>query len=110
MPYLNRRYQEKHPLGFLGNGYVDPPEDANSKRWVDTCSFPQRIDETGKVIFEPRPDRKDWRRMKEKDVRPNCVVYCTGYVHYPVLPTVHYHYVQYPDYIQLQTSLLLARS
>ncbi|KAF2471792.1 dimethylaniline monooxygenase [Lindgomyces ingoldianus] len=79
MPYLNRPYQEKHPLAFLGNGYVDPPEDANSKKWVDTCSFPEQIDETGKVIFEARPDRKDWRRLKNAAVRPNCVVYCTGY-------------------------------
>jgi dimethylaniline monooxygenase (N-oxide forming) len=79
IPYLNRPYQEKHPLDFLGNGYVDPPEDANSKRWVDTCSFPERIDETGRVVFEPRPDRKDYRRMQNIVVRPDCIVYCTGY-------------------------------
>ncbi|PSN61072.1 dimethylaniline monooxygenase [Corynespora cassiicola Philippines] len=79
MPYLNRPYQEKHPLAFLGNGYVDPPEDANSKRWVDTCTFPERIDNSGRIVFEKREDRKDWRRMKHAEVRPNCVVYCTGY-------------------------------
>ena len=79
MPYLNRPYQEKHPLAFLGNGYVDPPEDAQSKRWVDTCTFPERIDETGRVMFQERPDRKDWRRMKDIEVRPDCIVYCTGY-------------------------------
>jgi dimethylaniline monooxygenase (N-oxide forming) len=79
MPYINRPYQEKHPLAFLGNGYVDPPEDAQSKRWVDTCSFPVSIDSTGRVIFEKRPDRRDWRRLKDTEVRPNCVVYCTGY-------------------------------
>lgn len=79
MPYLNRPYQEKHPLAFLGNGYVDPPEDASSKRWVDTATFPQSIDKTGRVIFEPRPDRKDWQRMKNVEVRPDCIVYCTGY-------------------------------
>ena len=79
MPYLNRPYQEKHPLAFLGNGYVDPPEGARSKRWVDTCSFPERIDPTGRVIFEKRPDRKDWRRMQSVEVRPDTIVYCTGY-------------------------------
>lgn len=79
MPYLNRPYQQKHPLAFLGNGYVDPPEDSQSKRWVDTCSFPEYVDKSGRVIFEKRPDRKDWRRMRDTDVRPNCVVYCTGY-------------------------------
>lgn len=79
MPYLNRPYQQMHPLALLGNGYVDPPEDARSKRWIDTCAFPQEIDVTGRVIFEEKPDRKDWRRMRETIVRPNCVVYCTGY-------------------------------
>jgi dimethylaniline monooxygenase (N-oxide forming) len=79
MPYLNRPYQEKHPLAFLGNGYVDPPEDAQSTRWIDTCTFPSRIDPTGRAIFEARPDRKDWRRMQNVEIRPNCVVYCTGY-------------------------------
>ncbi|KAF1977650.1 dimethylaniline monooxygenase [Bimuria novae-zelandiae CBS 107.79] len=79
MPYLNRPYQEKHPLAFLGNGYVDPPEDAKSKRWVDTCTFPSSIDATGRVIFEERKDRKDWRRMKNVEVRPNMIIYCTGY-------------------------------
>ncbi|KAF2204514.1 dimethylaniline monooxygenase [Delitschia confertaspora ATCC 74209] len=79
MPYLNRPYKEKHPLAFLGNGYVDPPEDANSDRWVDTCSFPSSVDETGRVIFEPSEGRKDYRRLKNQEVRPNCVVFCTGY-------------------------------
>jgi dimethylaniline monooxygenase (N-oxide forming) len=78
MPYLNRPYKEKHPLAFLGNGYVDPPEDATSTKWVDTCSFPELIDETGRVIFEARPDRKDWRRLKDTEVRPDCIVFCTG--------------------------------
>ncbi|KAJ8113483.1 hypothetical protein OPT61_g4389 [Boeremia exigua] len=79
MPYLNRPYQEKHPLAFLGNGYVDPLEDAQSSRWVDTCTFPERFDKSGRVIFQSNPQRKDWRRMKDAEVRPTCVVYCTGY-------------------------------
>jgi dimethylaniline monooxygenase (N-oxide forming) len=81
MPYLNRPYKETHAfLDFIGNKYVDPPEDANSEKWIDTCTFPTKVDESGRVHFQPRPERKDWRRMKDKMVRPNCVVYCTGYV------------------------------
>ncbi|KAF2841817.1 dimethylaniline monooxygenase [Patellaria atrata CBS 101060] len=80
MPYLNRPYQENNRfLDFLGNKYIDPPEDANSERWVDTCSFPSFIDPSGQVTFEPRPDRKDWHRMKNKVVKPTTVIYCTGY-------------------------------
>ena len=81
MPYLNRPYKQRDPvLEFMGNKYLDPPEDANSNKWVDTCSFPSHVNSDGTVIFEPRPDRKDWRRLKDKTVRPDCVVYCTGYV------------------------------
>ncbi|OCK80033.1 dimethylaniline monooxygenase [Lepidopterella palustris CBS 459.81] len=80
MPYLNRPYKQRDPfLDFIGNKYIDLPEDANSEKWVDTCTFPACIDDTGTVIFEPRPDRKDWLRLKDKAVRPNCVIYCTGY-------------------------------
>jgi dimethylaniline monooxygenase (N-oxide forming) len=79
MPYLNRPYQEKHPLAFLGNGYVDPPEDAQSTRHIDTAPFPSHIDSTGRVIFTPRPDRKDWVRLRDTEIRPNTIVYCTGY-------------------------------
>jgi dimethylaniline monooxygenase (N-oxide forming) len=79
MPYLNRPYQEKHPLAFLGNGYVDPPEDAQSSRYIDTAPFPSHIDSTGRVIFPDRPDRKDWRRLRDTEIRPNTIVYCTGY-------------------------------
>jgi dimethylaniline monooxygenase (N-oxide forming) len=81
MPYLNRPYQRHNPFfTFIGNRYIDPPEDANSDRSVDTCTWPQYIDSTGRVVFDPRPNRKDWRRLKNKVIRPDCVVYCTGSV------------------------------
>lgn len=80
MPYLNRPYKQKQPfLDFIGNEYMDPVEDAQSDRFVDTCTFPERFDETGRVFFKPRPDRKDWRRLKDKVVRPSLIVYATGY-------------------------------
>jgi dimethylaniline monooxygenase (N-oxide forming) len=86
MAYLNRPYKKHNPfLSFIGNRYIDPPEDANSDRWVDTCTWPQYIDSTGRVVFDPKPDRKDWQRLKNKTLRPNCIVYCTGSVFTPPL-------------------------
>jgi dimethylaniline monooxygenase (N-oxide forming) len=80
MPYLNRPWKPKRSfLDFIGNKYIDPPEDAASDRWVDTCTFPSAFDATGRAIFTPAPQRKDWCRMKDKVVRPTCVVLCTGY-------------------------------
>ena len=80
MPYLNRPYKPQFSfLDLIGNKYIDPPEDANSDRFVDTSTFPTHFDSTGRAIFFPRPGRKDWVRMKDKVVRPTCVVFCTGY-------------------------------
>jgi dimethylaniline monooxygenase (N-oxide forming) len=79
MPYLNRPYKETNAfLEFIGNKYIDLPEDADSKKCVDTCTFPTEIDKYGRVHFQPRPERKDWQRMKDRIVRPNCIIFCTG--------------------------------
>ena len=80
MPYLNRPWKKDDlVLKLLGNQYMDPPEDAGSKQWVDTCTFPSRIEKDGRVIFQARPDRKDWRRLLNAVVKPDCVCFCTGY-------------------------------
>ncbi|KAJ5798552.1 Monooxygenase [Penicillium pulvis] len=80
MPYLNRPYKTHNPfLAYIGNRYIDPPEDANSDRYVDTCTWPTSIDATGRVHFQVKHDRKDWQRLKDKNIQPNCVVYCSGY-------------------------------
>lgn len=80
MPYLNRPYKTHNPfLAYIGNRYIDPPEDANSDRYVDTCTWPTSIDDTGRVHFQVKHDRKDWQRLKDKNIQPNCVVYCSGY-------------------------------
>lgn len=80
MPYLNRPWKQKQPvLDWLGNEYMDPPEDAQSSRTVDTCTFPSHIDETGKVHFKPDPARKDWKRLSTRSLYPSLIVYATGY-------------------------------
>lgn len=81
MPYLNRPYKTHNPfLAYIGNRYIDPPEDAASERVVDTCTWPKSIDDTGRVYFQPNHDRKDWQRLKTRNIQPNCVIYCSGYI------------------------------
>jgi dimethylaniline monooxygenase (N-oxide forming) len=83
MPYLNRPYQTHNSfLACIGNRYIDPPEDANSDRIVDTCTWPEYIDESGQVHFQADPNRKDWQRLKNRVIKPDCVVYCSGSVTY----------------------------
>jgi dimethylaniline monooxygenase (N-oxide forming) len=47
---------------------------------VDKCSWVIEIDHSERVMFKERADRKDWVRLKGKEVRPDCVVFCTGKV------------------------------
>lgn len=81
MPYLNRHWtgERKWFLNAIGNRYsILTSQRALSRNWVDT--FHKGIDETGRVISEARKGRKDWRRMQEKEVKPNCIIYYTGLV------------------------------
>lgn len=88
MPYLNRPYQKHNPiLACIGNRYIDPPEDANSNRVVDTCTWPEYIDDSGRVHFQANPQRKDWQRLKNRVIKPDCVVYCSGSV-FPPRPCI----------------------
>jgi dimethylaniline monooxygenase (N-oxide forming) len=89
MPYLNRPYQKHNPLlACLGIRYIDPPEVANSNRVVDTCTWPEYIDDSGRVHFQANPERKDWQRLKNEVIKPDCVVYCSGSVFFQYI----YHF------------------
>jgi dimethylaniline monooxygenase (N-oxide forming) len=81
MPYLNRHWTGERNwfLNAIGNRYsILTSQRTLSRNWVDT--FHKGIDETGRVISEARKGRKDWRRMQEKEVKPNCIIYYTGLV------------------------------
>lgn len=81
MPYLNRPYKTHNRiLAYIGNRYIDPPEDAASDRVFDTCTWPKSIDDMGRVHFQPNHERKDWQRLKNRNIQSNCVVYCSGYI------------------------------
>ena len=60
--------------------YIDPPEDMppNTDFTVDLAPFPVGFDEEGRAIF-PESKRKDAIRMKGRDVRPDSVIFATGY-------------------------------
>jgi dimethylaniline monooxygenase (N-oxide forming) len=89
MPYINRPYQPKNRFlsTVLGTSYIDPPEDANSTKSIDIALWPSHIDETGRVHFLTSKDlpqgggirRVEEERMRDRVVRPDMVVYATGY-------------------------------
>ncbi|EIM90309.1 FAD/NAD-P-binding domain-containing protein [Stereum hirsutum FP-91666 SS1] len=78
MPYINRPYRNRpFYLDYLSK-YIDPPEDAQSNFSVELAPFPSHVLPNGRVVF-PLSKRKDAMRMMGRDVRPDTVIFATGY-------------------------------
>jgi dimethylaniline monooxygenase (N-oxide forming) len=60
--------------------YVDPPEDSPpvTNFTVDLAPFPSRFLPDGRAVF-PMSKRKDAIRMAKREVKPDTVIYATGY-------------------------------
>ncbi|KAL1661710.1 hypothetical protein GGF50DRAFT_60535 [Schizophyllum commune] len=81
MPYINRPYRKRSKyLDYLSR-YIDPPEDSppQTSFTVDLAPFPERFLPNGRAIFPYNPRRKDSIRMADRDVRPDTVIFATGY-------------------------------
>ncbi|KAG7088525.1 hypothetical protein E1B28_012508 [Marasmius oreades] len=80
MPYINRPYRSRPAfLDYLAR-YIDPPEDSppQTNFVIDLAPFPSRFLPDGRAVF-PASKRKDYERMKDRDVRPEVLIYATGY-------------------------------
>ena len=80
MPYLNRPYRNRAwYLEYLSR-YIDPQEDSppHTNFTVELASFPSHFTSNGQVIFTPNK-RKDYLRISKMDIRPDTVIYATGY-------------------------------
>ncbi|KAE9406677.1 FAD/NAD-P-binding domain-containing protein [Gymnopus androsaceus JB14] len=80
MPYINRPYRNRAwYLDYLSR-YIDPAEDSPPQTdfAVDLAPFPTQFLPNGCAVFTASK-RKDYIRMKDRDVRPELVIYATGY-------------------------------
>lgn len=80
MPYINRPYRKRPKYLDYVSRYIDPPEDSppQTNFIVDLAPFPARFLPDGRAVF-PTSRRKDALRMADRVVRPNLVIYATGY-------------------------------
>ncbi|CAL1703562.1 unnamed protein product [Somion occarium] len=80
MPYINRPYRDRPKLMEYLSRYLDPPEDMppHTDFIVDLAPFPSHFLPNGRAVF-PMSKRKDAIRIARKDVRPDTVIYATGY-------------------------------
>lgn len=89
LPYINRPYKPAYRFlaNVLGTEYIDPPEDAGSDRVIDLALWPSSIDADGRVHFSSSADlpqgggiyRKEEERMNKRVVKPDMIVFATGY-------------------------------
>ncbi|KIM49249.1 hypothetical protein M413DRAFT_438422 [Hebeloma cylindrosporum] len=80
MPYLNRPYRHrKWYLEYLSR-YVDPPEDSppQTNFAIELAPFPTHFLKNGQAVFTPG-NRKDYLRISQMDIRPDTVIFATGY-------------------------------
>ncbi|KAJ3516723.1 hypothetical protein NLJ89_g948 [Agrocybe chaxingu] len=80
MPYLNRPYRNRPWYLEYVSRYIDPPEDSPPRTdfVVELAPFPSHILPNGRVVFQSSR-RKDATRISKMDIRPDTVVYATGY-------------------------------
>lgn len=60
--------------------YIDPPEDSppQTNFTVDLAPFPTHFLPSGRAVF-PISKRKDAIRMANREIKPDTVIYATGY-------------------------------
>ncbi|KAJ7632147.1 hypothetical protein FB45DRAFT_1145231 [Roridomyces roridus] len=80
MPYINRPYKSRPAILEYMSKYIDSPEDMppHTNFAVDLAPFPTHFLPNGRAVF-PSLKRKDAIRMAKRDVRPDLVIYATGY-------------------------------
>ncbi|CBQ70108.1 related to flavin-containing monooxygenase [Sporisorium reilianum SRZ2] len=78
MPYINRGWKSRSPFLERITTYLDPPTVKPEEVSVDLAPFPARVREDGTVEFV-RNGRKEDLRMRNRTVKPDVVVYATGY-------------------------------
>ncbi|KDQ59577.1 hypothetical protein JAAARDRAFT_77653 [Jaapia argillacea MUCL 33604] len=80
MPYINRPYRNRPAFMDYLSRYIDPAEDCPPQTdfVVDLAPFPTHFLPNGRAVF-PLSKRKDAIRMADRDVRPDTVIFATGY-------------------------------
>lgn len=57
-----------------------PKIEASEDRKVDLAPWPERIDESGVVVFRDN-GRPEYMHMRGEIIKPDIIVFCTGYTH-----------------------------
>jgi len=80
MPYINRPYRKRAAILDYLSRYHEPEEDMPPQTdfAVELSPFPERFTKEGRAVFL-QTQRKESTRMAGMDVRPDMIVFATGY-------------------------------
>ncbi|KAI0480692.1 hypothetical protein GGR56DRAFT_627165 [Xylariaceae sp. FL0804] len=82
-PYMNVYWKPKRPQGLLEKirYFLVRMRTADTKgRGLDVAPFPERVDAEGIVHFRDT-GRREYEYIKTQRIKPDVVVFCTGYQH-----------------------------
>ncbi|KAI1767938.1 FAD/NAD(P)-binding domain-containing protein [Hypoxylon sp. FL1150] len=83
-PYINAAWKPKKPQGILERirRWIirTPQAQVGEGQQVEIAPWPERIDENGIVRFRNN-GRPEYLRIKDETIKPDVIVFCTGYNH-----------------------------
>ena len=78
--FINKPYKPARRWMSLLSQYSDPQEDLDTPIQIELAPFPKLINKDGSVLFgDSRDGRQEALRMKRRTVKPDLVIFATGY-------------------------------
>ena len=78
MPYISAPYRKPSFLSRVRAFFINVPIVPTHGRTIDLAPWPSSVSKDGVVIFTPS-DRPEGVRMRDKLVKPDILIFCTGY-------------------------------
>jgi dimethylaniline monooxygenase (N-oxide forming) len=97
LPYISEQYRSKSIWNRIRSWFINVPIKNTEGRVIEIATWPNHIKEDGAVVFE-ESDRPEAKVMKDKTVKPDMVVFATGYKkEFPFLDPQEYRTAIVPD-------------
>jgi dimethylaniline monooxygenase (N-oxide forming) len=89
MPYISTPYRNPSFLSRIRAFFISVPITDTGDRTIDLAPWPSSVSKDGVVTFG-NSDRPEGIRMRDKIVKPDILIFCTGYAQsFPFLPSYY---------------------
>jgi dimethylaniline monooxygenase (N-oxide forming) len=78
MPYISAPYRSDNLVQKIRSSIIQIPIAETNGRQIDLAPWPSHIDHSGVVHFKNN-HRPEYERMKDKKIKPDIVIFATGY-------------------------------